>query len=277
MNNRIIVDSCLDYNQDIKWLDEIERVPFKLIIDDDEILDDNIDTENLLSKMKQKKTVVRSACPSPHDFMKCFVENGESYVVTISSKLSGSFNSAKLAKNMFVEKYPESRIHIFDSKSAASGQALIAYKIKNLIDEKFDFDEIVEKTEEYLKDINTLFILTSLDNLAKNGRISSIKAKLASFLHIAPILCGNKEGEIDLKEQIRGRSRAFSRLVDLIGEACDTFSDRVLGITYVNAYKRASELKDEIMSRYNFKDVLLLEGGGLSTLYADDGGVIVTF
>ncbi|QSX05300.1 DegV family protein [Sedimentibacter sp. zth1] len=277
MNSKIIVDSCLDYDDNIAWLNEIERIPFKLIVDEEEIIDDNIDTDMLLDKMKQKKTVVKSACPSPNDFYNSFEDNGESYVVTISSKLSGSHNSAELAKKMFLEKSPNSKIHIFDSKSAASGQALIALQIKTLIEEKLNFEQIIENIEKYIEKLNTLFILNTLDNLAKNGRISMVKAKLASILHIVPILCGNEVGEIDLKDQIRGNKKAFMKLVEFIGESCNDYKDRVLGITHVNALEKAKKLKDDILSKYNFKDVLILEAGGLSTLYADDGGIIVTF
>ncbi len=275
MENKIIVDSSIDFSDDIT--EEIDRVPFKILIDNDEIADVNLNTEELISKMKSSKKHIKTACPSPDEYMNLFSKDGASFVVTISSALSGSYNSAMLAKNMFLEKIPEGLVHIFDTKSAASGSTLVALKIKQLIEENLNFSEIIEATNKYVSKLKTFFILDSLDNLVKNGRISGVKAKVASLLHIVPIMGDNGNGEIELVEQVRGNKKAFNRLIEIIGEFNIDFENTILGITHSNAMEKAENLKKELLSRYKFKDVLIFKAGGLSTVYADDGGIVVAF
>ncbi len=275
MENKIIVDSSIDFSDDIT--EEIDRVPFKILIDNDEIADVNLNTEELISKMKSSKKHIKTACPSPDEYMNLFSKDGASFVVTISSALSGSYNSAMLAKNMFLEKIPEGLVHIFDTKSAASGSTLVALKIKQLIEENLNFSEIIEATNKYVSKLKTFFILDSLDNLVKNGRISGVKAKVASLLHIVPIMGENGNGEIELVEQVRGNKKAFNRLIEIIGEFNIDFENTILGITHSNAMEKAENLKKELLSRYKFKDVLIFKAGGLSTVYADDGGIVVAF
>lgn len=278
MENKIIVDSSIDFCDDIKFFsEEVDRVPFKILIDNDEITDANLNTEELMYKMKSSKKHIKTACPSPDEYMNLFSKDGASFVVTISSALSGSYNSAVLAKNMFLEKLPDGLVHIFDSKSAASGSTLVALKIKQLVEENLNFNEIVDATNKYISRLKTLFILDSLDNLVKNGRISGVKAKVASLLHIVPIMGDNGNGEIELVEQVRGNKKAFSRLIDIIGEFNIDFENTILGITHSNAREKAENLKRELLNRYKFKDVLIFKAGGLSTVYADDGGIVVAF
>ena len=278
MENRIIVDSSIDFCDDLKILsEEVDRVPFKILIDSDEIADVNLDTEELISKMKASKKHIKTACPSPDEYMRLFSKDGASFVVTISSALSGSYNSAVLAKNMFLEKLPNGLVHIFDTKSAASGSTLVALKVKQLVEENLNFNEIVDATNKYISKLKTLFILDSLDNLVKNGRISGMKAKVASLLHIVPIMGDNGNGEIELVEQVRGNKKVFNRLIDIIGEYNIDFENTVLGITHSNAKEKAENLKKELLNRYHFKDVLIFKAGGLSTVYADDGGIVVAF
>lgn len=275
MENKIIVDSSIDFSDDVT--EEVNRVPFKILIDNDEISDVNLNTEVLISKMKSSKKHIKTACPSPDEYMKLFSKDGASFVVTISSALSGSYNSAMLAKNMFLEKIPDGLVHIFDTKSAASGSTLVALKVKQLIEENLNFSEIIDATNKYISKLKTLFILDSLDNLVKNGRISGVKAKVASLLHIVPIMGENGNGEIELVEQVRGNKKAFNRLVEIIGEFNIDFENTILGITHSNAMEKAENLKKELLSRYKFKDVLIFKAGGLSTVYADDGGIVVAF
>jgi len=278
MEKKIIVDSSIDFSDDIKFLSEgVERVPFKILLDNDEIIDANLDTQDLIKTMKASKSGLKTACPSPDEFMNLFSKDGSSFVVTISSALSGSYNSAVLAKNIFLEKVPEGLVHVFDTKSAASGSTLVALKIKQLVEQNLGFNEIVDATNKYMSKLKTLFILDSLDNLAKNGRISNVKAKVASLLHIVPIMGDNGNGEIELVDQVRGNKKAFSRLVDIIGEFSIDFENTILGITHSNAKEKAEKLKTELLSKYNFKDVLIFKAGGLSTVYADDGGIVVAF
>lgn len=274
MNTNLIVDSCVDFNEDTE---NIDRVPFRILIDGEEIIDENTNILELISKMKNSRSQIKTACAPPEDFIKKIKEHANNFIVTISSQLSGSYNSAMVAVEAIKEKFPEAFVHIFDSKTAAAGETMIAIKVKQLIEENLNPHEIIEQTEKYISKLRTLFILDSLDNLAKNGRITNFKALLANIMHIVPIMGEDGEGRIVLKESIRGKKKAFSRLVDMLAEYNIDFENTVLGITHVNCLEKAEKLRDQIKAKYPFKDIKIFKSAGLSTVYADDGGIVIAF
>lgn len=273
-DNNIIVDSCVDFDEDTI---EFGRVPFKILVDDEELVDTDLDINFLISKMKNSKKYIKTACASPDEFISKFKEYKDNFVVTISSQLSGSYNSAVLAMNMMKEKFPELFVYIFDSKTAAAGETLISIKIKQLIEENLNRAEIIENTNKYISKLRTLFIVDSLDNLAKNGRITNFKAIVGNFLHIVPIMGENGEGQIVLHEQVRGKRKAFGRLIDMIGEANVDYENTILGITHVNCLEKAEKLREDIKNRYPFKEIRIFKASGLSTVYAYDGGIVIAF
>lgn len=274
MDANLVMDSCVDFNEDTN---EMSRIPFKILIDDEELIDSNLNTMDLISKMKNSKSQIKTACPSPEDFLNAFNSCKNNFAVTISGHLSGSYNSAMVAMNILKEKVPEGFVHVFDSKSASAGQTLVALKVKQLIEENFNTSEVIENTTKYITKLTTLFILDSLDNLAKNGRITNLKAIIANVLHIVPIMGSDGDGSIVLKEQVRGKKKAFTRLVEMIGEYNVDFENTILGITHVNCFEKAMNLKNEIVAKYPFKDVKIFKASGLSTVYAYDGGIVIAF
>lgn len=278
MNTQIIVDSCVDFNEEVFGNEEyMERIPFKIIIDEEEIIDKNVDINLLLEKMKHSKNKIRTACPSPNDFLEALKKCKNNFIVTISGKLSGSYNSAILAKEMLREESSDSFVHVFDCKSAVSGEDLVVLKIKQLVEEKVSNLEIIEQVNNYITEMKTLFVLDKLDNLARNGRISNTKALMGTLLQVIPIMSDDGDGEIILKEQVRGKKKAFNRLIEIIGEETTDFKNKIIGIGHINAKEKAEKIKEEISNRYNFKDIIIFEGGGLSTVYADDGGIVVCY
>lgn len=274
MKNNLIVDSCTDF---IKETEDIPRVPFRILIDDEEIIDENLDINKLIEKMKNTKNQIKTACAPPEDFINKLKKEANNFIVTISSQLSGSYNSAMMAVESFKERFPEGFVHVFDSKTAAAGETLIAMKVKQLIEENLNTEEIIERTNKYIQKTRTLFILDSLENLAKNGRITNFKAMLANIMHIVPIMGEDGEGKIELKESIRGKKRAFARLVEMIGEYNVDFENTILGITHVDCLEKAEKLREEIRAKYPFKDIKIFKSSGLSTVYADDGGIVIAF
>lgn len=275
MDKHIIVDSCTDLNNEIK--DFFETIPLTILVDDEEIIDLNLDTDFLLEKIKKSKFSLKTACPSPGEYFDLFKKYKESFVVTLSDKLSGSYNSAIAASKMLAENVPDSFVHVFNSKSAAVAQSLIGIKIKELIESNHSKEEIVVMTTSYIEKLKTMFILESYEHLAKAGRLSKIKASFATFLHICPIMHATKDGEIGVLDKVRGKRKAFNRLIELIGEDTVDYKNTLLGITHVNALDRAIKLKEEIMAVYPFKEVMIFEARGISTVYADDGGIIIAY
>lgn len=278
MSYKIIADSSCDLNDELKGKLNIRLVPFKIDVDAESFIDnDDIDVNGLIESMNKSSNPVKTSCPAPGDFAKEYEKYKEIFVVTISSKLSGTYNSAILAKQMVEEKDPEKFIHVFDSQSASVGETLISIKIQELIDEQISKLEIVEKVEKYISEMKTFFILESLDNLIKNGRISKTKGLIANVLNLKPIMGDDGDGNIELVENNRGTKRAFKRLVEIIGETGEKLEEKILGIAHVDALEKAEKLKKEIEKLYNFKDIILVKTRGLSTAYADDGGIILVF
>ncbi len=278
MSCRIVADSCCDLNDDLRDKLDVSLVAFKIDVDEEKFIDnEDIDTDKLLKLMKKSPNPVKTSCPSPGDFVKEYEKYEDIFAVTISSKLSGTYNSAVLAKQMVEEENPDKFIHVFDSKSASVGETLVSLKIQELIDEKLANIEIVEKVEKYIADMKTFFVLESLDNLIKNGRISKTKGLIANVLNLKPIMGDDGDGSIRLVENNRGNKRVFKRLVDLIGETGEKLEDKILAIAHVNALEKAEKLKSEIEKIYKFKDIILVKTAGLATAYANDGGIILVF
>lgn len=275
---KIIADSCCDLTEDMKREMNIDIAPLILSLEDKEYIDDDtLDIKQYISDMAACRTSPKTACPSPEVYMNKYKGPESTFVVTLSSALSGSYNSAVLAKNMFLEEVGNKFIHVFDSLSASVGETIITLKIHELARLNVSETEIVDKVTKYIKEMKTFFLLESLEHLAKAGRLNPIVAKIATMLSIKPIMGEDGMGNIKLVDKIRGYKRALSRLAEIIGEEGKNLEEKVLGIAYCNCLDRALELKAEILKRYKFKDIVLVEMKGVSTTYADDGGLVIAF
>lgn len=275
---KILLDSSAEIIANDKEFSLMENIPFKLYVDDKEYVDDeNLCVENFVADMRTSKSVPRSACPSPQDFLDKFEGFDAIFVVTISAALSGVYNSASLAKKMYLEEHPDVKIHIFDSKSASIGETLIGLKIRECILNDIDFDETVDIVDKYIESQQTFFISECLDNLVKNGRISRLKSKIVTALNIKPIMGSTPEGQIKLFKKARGENKAVQTLADMIKEMAVDEKNKILAISHCENLPRAELLRDEILKRCNFKNILILQTKGLSSLYVDYQGIILAF
>lgn len=272
---RIIVDSCLDYDEDLfKNNGEFYRVPFGINIDDENIIDRDLDTDVLLKKMSDSSGKILSAAPSPQDFFECFDKDEINFVITLSSKLSGAYSAACLASKCFLEENKESKIYVIDSRSAACGENLLAYKLKMLLDKGLEAESVYEEINNIRDNMDTFFILQNYDVFIKNGRISNLKSFLIDILNITPIMCG-EEGAIKTYKKVRGKEKAYKALVDIINDRVVNKGKELLMITYCAAEERALKLKNEISKLAPNLKIILLKAGGLSTVYANEGGVVL--
>lgn len=278
MNIKIVADSCCDLNNELKERLDVNLVPLTISLDDKRYVDnENLNIKELLYDMKNSENSPKTACPSPNEYMDAYKGDESVFAVTLSSSLSGSYNSAVLAKNMFLEDIHDKFIHVFDSLSASVGETLITLKIDELSKKNHTNLQIVEKVSEYIKEMKTFFVLESLDNLIKAGRISALKGKVASLLSIKPIMEGDSKGEISKVESVRGTKKALRRLVEVIGEKGEKFEEKILGIAHCNSLERAENFKKEVLKRYKFKDIIIVDTKGISTVYANEGGIIIAF
>jgi len=274
---KIIADSSCDVTDEIKNNTGVELVPLTLRLDDKEYLDDHtLDLKGYLKAMKASKSAPKTSCPSIQDFLDRFKDSDNIFVVTISSKLSGTYNSAMQAKAIINEEFQDKFIHVFDSMSAAIGETLVHLKLHEAIMDNLKNNEVIDKVNGFIKEMKTFFLLENLDNLAKSGRMNPIVAKAANMLSIKPIM-GSHEGTIRLVDKVRGYERAFQRLVDVIGEEGSNLENKVLGIAHCNCFQRALKFKEKVMEKYRFKDIIVVEMAGLSSTYANEGGLVIAF
>ncbi len=277
MSYKIIGDSCTDLPKELKEDIHISLIPLSIQIEEENIIDDEtFDQKSFLKKMKDSKECPKSSCPSPQAYIKEFDGAEDIYVVTLSAKLSGSYNSAELAKKLYLEEHPNRNIEVIDSKSASIGQTLIVMKIKELSEKGKNFSEISEAIRTFRDNLHTKFVLETLETLRKNGRLNNITAVLCSALNIKPIM-GSDDGMIIKLDQARGVERALIKMVKYVEEDVKDAKKRILGIAHCNNYERALFIKDEIMKRIPFKNFFIAETKGISSLYANDGGIIIAY
>lgn len=277
MSYKIVVDSCCELPKEYLNNPRFQIVPLGLEVGDYQIMDDeNFDQAVFLQKVAECPKCPKSSCPSPESYMNaCYTDAEHVYVITLSSHLSGSYNSAMLGKNLYEEKYGEKQIHVIDSESASCGEAQIALKLVELEEQGLSFEHIVEEIEKFRSDVHTYFVLDNLETLHKNGRLTTIKALVASTLNIKPIMAGDK-GVIVQKGQSVGMKKALGKLADMIVAEVKHPEDRRLMITHCNAPGRAELLKKLVLAKTEFKDCMILDTRGISSMYANDGGIIVT-
>ncbi len=279
MKVRIVADSCCEFPQELKKEAECVNVPLTLIIDDHEIIDDEtFDQQSFLKLVAGCKGVPRSACPSPESYLKAFECDADCiFVITLSSALSGSYNSAELAKELYDEEHKEEgkRIHVFDSKTASGGEAQIAIRINELMKQGLDFNEIVEKCEEGIRNTRTFFVLESLEIFRKNGRLSNTKAFAANMLNLKPV-CEGVNGSVEPAAIQRGIKNALKKMVELSLEGLKDTKERILIINHCNCRERASAVLADFVSRAEFKAAMIMDTAGVSSLYAADGGIIIS-
>lgn len=277
MSYKIVVDSCGELPEKLKKDEHFETVSLEIFLDDYHIIDDEtFDQADFLRKMKASPNCPKSACPSPEQFYESYnCEAEHIYVVTLSSQLSGSYNSAQLGKKLYVEEKGGKQIHVFDSKSASVGETLIAMKVQECEEAGCSFEEVVEKTDTFIKGMNTSFVLESLEALRKNGRLSNLKAFVASALNIKPIMAGTREGTIFQLAQARGIVKAVDKMiVDIISKTKNQ-QEKIFAIAHCNCPERAAKVVQKVKEMANFKDIIVVDTAGISTLYASDGGIIV--
>ncbi len=279
---KVIIDSCGELPEELARDGRFVRVPLTLSVDGWEILDDDsFDQAEFLRRVAASPNVAKSACPSPDAFRK-EIENTDAehvYLVTLSGKLSGSYNSALLASNLYKEDNGKSphckKVYVFDSRSASIGQTLIAMKVAQLEEQGVAFEEVVRQTEAYIDGQHTFFVLETLDALRKNGRLSAMKMMIANVLSIKPVMGSTDDGNICQLGTGRGMKKSLDKMVECMMAVTQDVGNKILAISHCNARKSAEYVVSKVKEAANFKDIFVLDTAGVSSLYAGDGGIIM--
>lgn len=277
MSYKVIVDSCGELTQNMKKTGRFFTAPLVLEVDGHQIVDDeSFDQADFLRRVAKSSECPKSSCPSPESYMEAFRgEEDHVYAVTLSAELSGSYNSAVLGKNLYYEEYGEKKIYVFNSRSASVGETLIAQKIAECEKKGMSFQEVIDTVEAYIDGQNTYFVLESLETLRKNGRLTGLKALAATVLNIKPVMGATKQGVIIQHGQARGIKKALVKMVDKVVEELKNPEEKVLAISHCNCRERAEGVKKMLLEKVNVKEIIILDTRGVSSLYANDGGVII--
>ena len=278
----ILADSCCDLSPELLKKTQARVAPLTITIDDKHYVDDGtVDIPPYLAAMKASKNPVRSACPSPDLYAEDIrATEGDCFIVTLSSKLSGSHNAAALGAQLAEEDMPEKKVHIFDSESASAGETYLVLMIHDLIAAGKSFEQIVEIVEEKIRSMHTLFVLDSLDNLVKNGRISKTVALLANVLSIRLLMSDDGHGAIKNISKARGIKGALSQMVETCRkhtEGLAAASQRLV-ISYCNCPERARQVRDMIREKCPaIGEIIMTPTSALSSMYANDGGIVIAY
>lgn len=284
MSYRIIADSCCDKTSEMSQWGNITFVPLTLELGDYTILDDeNFDQQDYINKTLEFNGVAKTACPSPDAWATAIdCDEDDLYIITVTDKLSGTYNSALQGVELYNDEHPESKknIHVFNSLATSGLETLIAEHIKKLADSGMGFDAIVADTEDFIVNRTVLyFCLESLDVLKKNGRMFAVAASVLKKLRIKMIFERTTQGNIALAGQDIAMNRALVKMANLIAESLDGVdaSDKRLIISHVCCEERAKLLADKIAASVKFGSVDILKCSGLNSTYASNGGIIVSY
>ena len=274
MKFKIVSDSSSDVTElgasDIGY----SAVPLKISTSEREFVDTpELNTDEMLSYLAQYKGKSTSSCPNLSDWENAFEYADNIFCVTITSGLSGSYNSAVTAAKEHVSSHPQKRIHVIDTLSVGPEAELVIEELCRLINGGLGFDEIVEKIEEYRKGTALIFALRSLHNLVCNGRISSLAAKFAGVLGIRIVGKASEKGTLELTDRARGEKRMLEDVIKNMKER--GYNGGHVRIHHCQALQAAQALCDAIIAEFPEADIKISETRGLCSFYAESGGLLV--
>lgn len=277
MTYQLICDSCTDLPSETLRDPYVVKVPLSIQVGAETIPDDEtLSQPELLQKMRAWPDAPKTACPAPSTYMEHFREDRDNYIVTLSARLSGSYNAAMQARAIYREEGGRANVHVFNSRSAVSGQAQVALLIRELAGSGVPFAQVVERVEAYILRMRTLFVLENLDNLRKNGRLTRMQSLVTGALRVK-LLCGaTPDGEIAKLGQGLSIRQTLARMVSRMAEDADHAGRRLI-LAHCNCPERAEEVREMVRQRCRFGEVLIVPTGGIATVYANDGGIVAAY
>ncbi len=279
MGFKIVVDSCCDLTGQMLKDPRFIKVPLTIRSNGSSFIDnETFDQADLLWAMKQSEEAPSTACPSPQSYLDAYQgpEEEDVYVVTLSALLSGSHNSAEQARMLMEEDHPNKNVYVFNSCSASSGEVLVALKVRELAESGAPFKHVVREVEQFIYQMQTMFVLETLENLRKNGRLTRLQSVVTGALKIKLLMAATPEGEICKLGQTLSMKQALSKMVDHMAND-PAHAGRTLAICHCNCLDRAFQVKAMAEQRCKFAHILILEAGGITSVYANDGGIVTAY
>ena len=251
-------------------------VPLKILAGEKEYVDNAaLDTEQMVSAMEAYQGRSSTACPSVGEWLEAFGDADYVFTIAITSNLSGSHNAAVQAKDMYEELHPDRRVCCLDSLSTGPEMVLVAEKLVELLDAGLDFETVEAQVREYMKKTHLLFSLESMDNLAKNGRVSKVAAKAAGILGIRVVGKASDVGTLQQLHKCRGEKKALQTMLEEM--VAHGFTGGKVRIAHGLNENGAKALLEVIRSAYPNIEATIVPFGGLCCFYAERGGLMVGF
>lgn len=271
---KIVTDSSAD-------MDTFEGVdfasaPLKIITANKEYIDDeNLNVEEMVNDLRTYKGKSSTSCPNTEDWIEAFGDAERIFCITITATLSGSYNSACLAKQMYEEKFPNRKVCVINSLSTGPEMKLIIEKIQELITDEKTFEEICELIKEYMKDTGLFFMLESLTNLANNGRVNPIVAKIAGFLGIRVVGKASDKGDLQQLNKCKGERKALDAIVSHLKNLGSKL--KKIRIAHCLNESAALSLKERILKEFEKVNIQIYKCKGLCSFYAERGGLLIGY
>ena len=278
MTWKIVADSGCDYRQLANPAIDTEfiSVPLKIQVANQVFIDDaNLDIDQMMETMYATSEASKSACPSPDDYLKAFEGAKHIFVVTITGTLSGSQNSAQLAKNLYLENHPEAHIHVIDSLSAGGEVDLLVEKLNELIDQGLSFDEVVKAITDYQTKTKLLFVLAKVDNLVKNGRLSKLIGAVVGLLNIRMVGEASATGTLELLQKARGPKKSLQAAFEELLKG--GYAGGRIVMAHRSNEKFCQQLSELVREKYPQAAISIVPTSGLCSFYAEVGGLLMGY
>lgn len=275
---KIVVDSGCDYRQLNHLAPDTEfiSVPLTIQIGEQAFVDDvNLDIDRMMEVMESSSSAAGSACPSPQAYQAAFEGAENIIVVTITGGLSGSFNAARVARDMYVEEHPEANIHLIDSLSAGGEMDLLVDEINRLIGTGMDFHQVVEAITHYRERSKLLFVLAKVDNLVKNGRLSKIVGAVVGLLNIRMVGEASSEGTLELLQKARGHKKSVIAAFEEMKKA--GYRGGRIVMAHRNNAKFFQQFSELVKATFPTAIIDEVATSGLCSFYAEDGGLLMGY
>ncbi|KGP71895.1 DegV family protein [Pontibacillus yanchengensis] len=281
MHIQLITDGGSDLPPHLTEAYNAKIVPLNIHFGDQQYVSGvDLDIQTFYKKMKEEDELPRSSAPSPYAFYEAFKEIDPEkpiLMLALSKLLSTTHDNAIMGKEMLLEEEPDRTIVVLNTKTATSGMSLLIDEAGRCVKNGMEFEPLVAHMEERIEQTTTLFILRTVENLIKGGRLDRFKGAIAKTLNIKLLMKATDEGAIDVAEKVRGNKKAMRRFVEQIGETTSNFENKVISLSYSTTEEKAKKLLQEMKDRYAFKDSLLMEMGPLCATYAGEGGYVMSF
>lgn len=255
---------------------EFASAPMKVLTDEKEFVDNEaLDVAEMVDYMYQYKGKSRSSCPNTYDWLTAFGDADDIFCVTITSALSGSYNSARVAKETYESENEGKRVFVIDTLSAGPEVTLVVEKLEEYVESGMEYEEICEKITAYLKKTGLVFMLRSLKTFANNGRVSPIVARLVGIAGICIVGKASDEGTLEPKHKCRGEKRSLETLVESL--ASEGFRSGKISIGHCQNESAAVHVKELILEKFKDVSIEIHKLKGLCSFYAEKGGILVGF